>query len=182
VSGSQLPSLQNALDRKVQQIQVRRKRRPEPHFGVSKILRLNGGGAFIRPGCACARMQGLGPLNRGRGGSLCTRCGRRRLWRRRRHNLRPNLVIFGDFGGGDTHGGASPLSARTVHRRRPMEGTRAPPMRTCTPTLKTGRLFPSTGAIFERTPLQVGFRYHNQAAAGPHTKCIPSPGPNHDFY
>jgi hypothetical protein len=68
VSGSQLPSLQNAPDRKVQQIQVRRKRRHEPHLGVSKILGLKGKGAFIWPGGACGRRRGPCPLLRDRCG------------------------------------------------------------------------------------------------------------------
>jgi hypothetical protein len=145
VSGSQLPSLQNAAGRKVQQIQVRRKWRPEPHLTVSKILGLKSESAFIWLGGACARRQGPGPLPRGRGVGLCTSCGRRSLWRRYRRNLRPNMGIFSDFGGGNTHGGDGFLRACTDHRRRSMEGARALPTRTSIPTPKTGRLFTSTG-------------------------------------
>jgi hypothetical protein len=48
----------------VQQIQVRRKWRPEPHHKVSKNLGLKGESEIIWHGGACARRQCPGPLHR----------------------------------------------------------------------------------------------------------------------
>jgi hypothetical protein len=75
-------------------------------LGVSKILSLK----------AKVHLFGLGELVRGALTSsqevaveACAHTvGLRRLWRRRRQNLRLNVVIFGDFGNSDTYGGDRP--------------------------------------------------------------------------
>jgi hypothetical protein len=89
---------------------------------------LLGLGALVHGGRALAISPGVGVAACARAAAVAA------FLRRRRHNLRPNLVIFGDFGGGYTHGGAGPLCARTVRRSRPLEGARAPPTRTSIPT------------------------------------------------
>jgi hypothetical protein len=105
VSGSQLPSLQNAPDRKVQQIQVRRKRRLEPLPRVANTLTLKakehffGVGMPAHGGRAPAPFPGIEVAARSAGGGRChPRCCHCR-------NLCLNVQFFSDFGGGDTHGG-----------------------------------------------------------------------------
>jgi hypothetical protein len=171
VSGSQLPILQDTPDIKVQQIQGQGKWRPEPQLRVSKILGLNGKGAFICSRGACARRLGPGPLPSGRGGPV--------------HTLRPSppppksAPHCGDF----QRFRWWLLPPQRVHRLPPPPygGGQGTPMCTSIPTPKTSRLFTFTGAKFERTSLWLGLLHHNQATADPNTKCIPSLDPNLDF-
>jgi hypothetical protein len=164
VSGTQFPSLQNALDRKVQRIQVRRKWRPEPQIGVSKILGLQAKvhsfslGAVVYSGGALAPSPGVGMA------ASETAGGRRCLWRRRRRNLHLNVVIFGDFRRFRRwlHPRRRQASSkRTGGRRRPMEWARAPPSRTRVPPPKRSCPYTSTGANLDRTTLQLGLLHHS---------------------
>jgi hypothetical protein len=116
VSGSQLLSLQNAPVRKMQRIQVQRKRRPEPLPRVTNTPTLKAKEHFFSVGTpphgggAPAPFPGLEAAVRAAGG------GRRHPRRRHRRNLCLNVQFFGDFGGGDTHGGDG---ARRAHRPPP---------------------------------------------------------------
>jgi hypothetical protein len=97
-------------------IQVRRKRRQEPHPRVVKILNLKAKAHFFGVGTL---VHGGGALDAflGTDVAVCAAAGGRcRLRRRHRRNLRLNVQIFGDFGGGDTYGGGR---VRCAHRPPP---------------------------------------------------------------
>jgi hypothetical protein len=109
----------------MQTIQVQRKRRPEPHPRVANILTLKAKAHFFSVGML---VHGGGDLAAFLGIDMvvCAAAGaRRRLRRPQRQNLRINVQIFGDFGGGDTT--ATGSGACTDRRRHPVEGARARP-------------------------------------------------------
>jgi hypothetical protein len=98
-------------------IQVRRKRRPEPHPRVANILTLLakahffGVGTLVQGGGALAPFLGIDV-------AVCAAVGGcRRLRRCHRQNLCLNVQIFGDFRGGDTYGGDG---AQHAHRPPPL--------------------------------------------------------------
>jgi hypothetical protein len=146
------PSLQNALNRKVHQFQIRRQRQSESHLRGLKHLALKAKAPFLLRGDTCSWQSGPRPLcHWWRWQSVHAQGAIAAVGITIAENPHQNVQICGDGGGGGVHGGDSPwLDCRSPTPPLGKEPGPRPPY-TGTPMLKARHSDTPTGAQHSRT-------------------------------